>query len=56
MERVLSILLGIAVLATLLFLTAYVTWLFAVRVRKKESVHRSFYRWLRDLFDLSQVL
>jgi len=56
MEHALSILVGIAVLATFLFLTAYVTWLFAVRLRKKESVHRSFYRWLRDLFDLAQRL
>lgn len=51
-----SIILGLIVLATFLFLVAYVTWIFAVRLRSKESPPKSFLRWLRDLLDLAQGL
>ena len=56
MDNSLSILVGVIVLATFLFLVAYVTWVFAVRLRSKESPPKSFLRWLRDLFDLAQGL
>jgi hypothetical protein len=51
-----SILLGVLFLALLLFLVAYVTWLLAVRLRAGESPYKSFFRWLRDLWDLASGL
>jgi len=56
MGNALSAFVGIALIAMFLFLVAYVTWLFAVRLRSKESTPKSFLRWLRDLFDLAQGL
>jgi len=56
MGTALSILIGAITLGTFLFLIAYVTWIFAVRLRSKESPPKSFLRWLRDLFDLAQGL
>ena len=56
MDNALSILAGVFVLATFLFLAAYVTWIFVVRLRSKESPPKSFLRWLRELFDLAQGL
>ncbi|KGQ20589.1 hypothetical protein LF41_1126 [Lysobacter dokdonensis DS-58] len=56
MENAVSILAGIAILVAFLVLAAYVTWLFAVRLRNRESAPKSFLRWLRDLFDLAQGL
>lgn len=47
MGNALSAFVGIALIATFLFLVAYVTWLFAVRLRSKESTPKSFLRWLR---------
>jgi len=56
MNTALSILFGVITLGIFLFLVAYVTWIFAVRLRSKESPPKSFLRWLRDLFDLAQGL
>lgn len=56
MDSALSILTGVVVLATFLFLVAYVTWGFAVRLRSKQSPSKSFLQWLKDLFDLAQGL
>jgi hypothetical protein len=56
MDSVLSILLGVIAFAIFLLLVAYVTWLFCVRLRAKESPPKTFLRWLRDLFDLAQGL
>ncbi len=56
MDTALSILIGTITLAAFLFLAAYVTWIFAVRLRAKQSPPKSFLRWLRDLFDLAQGL
>ncbi|BCT93642.1 hypothetical protein LYSHEL_26670 [Lysobacter helvus] len=53
MGNALSVIVGIAILITFLVLVAYVTWLFAVRLRNKEPAAKSFLRWLRDLFDLA---
>ena len=56
MDSALQVLIGVIALAIFLFLVAYVTWVFAVRLRSKESPPKSFLRWLRDLFDLAQGL
>jgi hypothetical protein len=56
MDSILSILIGLIVFATFLLLVTYVTWLFRVRLRAKESPPKTFLRWLRDLFDLAHGL
>ena len=53
MDTAISIGVGIIVLAMTLFLAAYVTWILATRIRSRESVPKSFLRWLRDLYDLA---
>jgi hypothetical protein len=52
METAFSILVALIYLVLFLFLVAYVTWLFAVRLRAKESPPKSFLRWLKDLYEL----
>jgi len=47
---------GVIAFAVIVFLAAYVTWIFALRLRSKESFPKSFLGWLRDLFDLAQGL
>jgi hypothetical protein len=57
MDSVLSILLGVIAFATFLLLVAYVTWLFCVRLRAKESPPKTFLRWLeRPLRPCSRAL
>jgi hypothetical protein len=56
MDSALSILAGLMAMAIFLFLLVYVTWLFKVRLRSRQSPAKSFLRWLRDLFDLAQGL
>jgi len=56
MDNALSIAISAITVAFFLLLVAYVTWLFVVRLRAKESPPKSFLRWLRDLFDLAQGL
>ena len=51
-----SIIIGIALAVLIAFLALYATWLFVSRLRTKESIPRSFFRWLRDLFDLASGL
>jgi hypothetical protein len=53
METALSVLVALVYLVLFLFLAAYATWLFLVRLRAKESPPKSFLRWLRDLFELA---
>ena len=43
---------GAIVFVTFLFLVVYVTGLFISRLRSKESPPKSFFRWLKDLYDL----
>lgn len=52
MEKAIHLVVVMAFFAVHVVLAAYVTWLFAVRLRNKASVPKSFLRWLRDLFDL----
>ena len=56
MDNLLPALIGMILLAIFLFLVAYVTWVFLVRLRSKESAPKSFLRWLKDLLDLSYGL
>lgn len=56
MVNILSLLVAAIILATFLFLVVYVTRLFIIRLRSKESRPKSLTRWLRDLFDLAQGL
>jgi hypothetical protein len=49
-----SVVLSILAIAVFLFLVVYVTWLLGARMRAGDSASKSFVRWLRDLFDLSQ--
>jgi hypothetical protein len=51
-----SIVIGTLLAALVTILALYVTWLFASRIRAKESAPKSFVRWLRDLFDLASGL
>jgi len=53
MDTALSIVAGVIILVATLFFAAYVTWLFATRIRNGESAPKSFLRWLRDLYDLA---
>ncbi len=52
MEHIFTFLLGTIVLATVVILMLWVTWLFVERLRKRKPVARSFLRWLLDLFDI----
>jgi hypothetical protein len=51
-----SIVIGILLAIAVAFLALYATWLFVSRLRAKESIPKSFFRWLRDLFDLASGL
>jgi hypothetical protein len=51
-----SIVIGIALAALVALLALYATWLFVSRLRARESVPKTFLRWLRDLFDLASGL
>ena len=51
-----SIVVGLLFAILIAFLALYATWLFVVRLRAKESIPKSFFRWLRDLFDLASGL
>ena len=51
-----SIVIGIVLAILIALLALYVTWLFVSRLRAKESIPKSFFRWLRDLFDLASGL
>lgn len=47
-----ALLAGLAILIFALWLALYVTWLFFVKLRRRESPTRSFFAWLRDLLDV----
>jgi hypothetical protein len=51
-----NIVIGVLLAILIAFLALYVTWLFVSRLRAKESMPKSFLRWLRDLFDLAAGL
>ena len=51
-----SIVIGVLLAVVVAILALYATWLFVSRIRAKESVPKSFFRWLRDLFDLASGL
>lgn len=53
MDTALSIAAGVIILLATVFFAIYVTWLFATRIRSRESAPKSFLRWLRDLYDLA---
>jgi|GEM_PF-6857334 len=52
MAHAVELLTWFVIVALFLWVIAYVTFLFFVRLRNKESLPRSFFRWLLDLFDL----
>jgi hypothetical protein len=52
-SQVVAIATGAVIALLFAFLVVYVTWLFDSRIRAKESVPKSFFRWLRDLIDLA---
>ncbi len=46
-----TFLLGLLMFALAAFVALYVTWLFVARLREGKSPAKSFFRWLRDLYD-----
>ena len=46
-----SLLVGLLIVALAAFVALYATWLFVARLRDGKSPTKSFFRWLRDLYD-----
>ena len=53
---IVQLILGILGVGVFLALCFYVTYLFAYRLKRRESPVKSFMVWLRDLFDLASGL
>jgi len=48
---IVSVLIGLGIIGLFIFVTLYVTYLMAYRIRRGQSSAKSFLIWLRDLFD-----
>ena len=54
--RIVTFAFWLLVATLVVWLTLYVTYLFVVRLRQGKSPVKSFFVWLRDLFDVATGL
>jgi len=55
-EELARFLIGLAVVAFVVFLALWATWLFVEKLRNRKPAAKSFLQWLRDLFDIASGL